>query len=190
MWFEPSGHFLQGVKQCPSPNFDLRPNNEQPSLIVVHGISLPPNQFGTNAVEQLFTNQLNPNEDPYFAKIAELRVSAHFFIERGGEVTQFVSPQHRAWHAGVSSYQGRTRCNDFAIGIELEGTDETPYTAIQYQSLAELILALQQQYPKLSPKAIVGHSDISPGRKTDPGPYFMWETIWRLLGINKPLMQS
>ncbi|WP_321276357.1 1,6-anhydro-N-acetylmuramyl-L-alanine amidase AmpD [Thiomicrorhabdus indica] len=183
MWFDESGDYLQGVEVCLSPNCDDRPDGVQPNLIVVHGISLPPNQFGGGYVHQLFLNQLDPDEDPYFKKIEGLRVSAHFFVQRGGEVTQFVSPKKRAWHAGISSYQGQERCNDFSIGIELEGTDDTPYTAIQYQQLAQIILALQKSYPNIPKAAVVGHSDIAPGRKTDPGRYFNWPALWRLINL-------
>lgn len=183
MWFDQKGEYLQGALWMPSPNFDARPQGMTPELIVVHGISLPPNQFGGNEVVQLFTNQLDANADPYFEKIKGLEVSAHFFIKRGGEIVQFVKPQDRAWHAGVSNYQGRERCNDFAIGIELEGTDFTPYTAEQYKELAQLIKALWQVFPQMPKNAVVGHSDISPGRKTDPGEYFMWPTLWRLLEV-------
>ncbi len=181
MWFDESGDYLQGAEVCLSPNCDDRPEGVHPSLIVVHGISLPPNQFGGGYVHQLFLNQLNSDEEPYFKRIEGLKVSAHFFIQRGGEVTQFVSPKKRAWHAGVSSYKGRERCNDFSIGIELEGTDATPYTATQYEHLSKLIRALQDIYPTIPKDAIVGHSDISPGRKTDPGNYFVWPALWRLI---------
>lgn len=181
MWFDESGDYLQGAEVCLSPNCDDRPKDVQPSLIVVHGISLPPNQFGGGYVHQLFLNQLNSDEEPYFKRIEGLKVSAHFFIQRGGEVTQFVSPKKRAWHAGVSSYKGRERCNDFSIGIELEGTDATPYTATQYEHLAKLIRAIQETYPTIPKDAIVGHSDIAPGRKTDPGYYFVWPALWRLI---------
>lgn len=181
MWFDEKGEILQGAQFCPSPNFDARPAGESPSLIVIHGISLPPNQFGGDYIKQLFTNQLDPQEDPYFEKIKGLQVSAHFLILRDGEVIQFVKPQERAWHAGLSNYQGRERCNDFSIGIELEGTDKTPYTAIQYQHLAALVKALWDIFPAMPHNAIVGHSDISPGRKTDPGEYFVWPALWRML---------
>lgn len=181
MWFDANGEFLQGARFVSSPNFDARPEAVEPELIVVHGISLPPNQFGGDEVEQLFTNTLDPKQDPYFAKIQGLQVSTHFYIRRGGEVIQFVKPQDRAWHAGLSEYNGKTRCNDFSIGIELEGTDNTPYTAIQYQHLALIIKALWALYPKMPKDAVTGHCDISPGRKTDPGGYFVWQTLWRLL---------
>jgi AmpD protein len=147
-------------------------------LIVVHAISLPPGEFGGPGVEQLFTNTLNPAEHPYFATIADLRVSAHFFIRRGGEVIQFVDPDKRAWHAGLSNWGGRERCNDFSIGIELEGCDTLPFEAVQYERLAALIQELCERFPI---EAVVGHSDIAPGRKTDPGPCFDWAYLRALL---------
>jgi len=164
-----------------SPNHDLRPNAELPSLVVVHGISLPPNQFGGDGITQLFTNTLNPQEHPYYESIQNLKVSAHVLIRRDGQVVQYVPFHKRAWHAGLSEFDGRTRCNDFSIGIELEGTDNTNYTAAQYDALSKLIKALWQAYPTLKDKNVVGHSDIAPGRKTDPGDYFMWAALNRLL---------
>ncbi len=172
-------HFIE------SPNSDLRPEGETPQLIVVHGISLPPNQFGGPGVTQLFTNQLDPEEHPYYETIKGLRVSAHAFIRRSGELIQFVPFHHRAWHAGLSEFRGRQRCNDFSIGIELEGTDETCYTAIQYKVLSELIKGLWRAYPSLAARDVVGHSDIAPGRKTDPGKYFLWSSLQRLLDIKQ-----
>ncbi len=141
------------------------------SLIVIHAISLPPDQFGGQGVEQLFTNTLDPTEHPYYAEIAHLRVSAHFFIQRDGALTQFVSTEDRAWHAGVSCWRERERCNDFSIGIELEGCDTLPFEAVQYDRLAELVRAIEARYPI---EDVVGHCDIAPGRKTDPGPFFDW----------------
>lgn len=164
-----------------SPNFDDRPNQELPGLIVVHGISLPPNQFGGEGINQLFTNQLDPNEDPYYETIQHLKVSAHALIRRDGRIVQYVPFHKRAWHAGVSEYAGRKSCNDFSIGIELEGTDKTPYTARQYKSLSILIKALWKAYPSIKKENVVGHSDIAPGRKTDPGEFFMWTSLNRLL---------
>ncbi|WP_341643624.1 1,6-anhydro-N-acetylmuramyl-L-alanine amidase AmpD [Thauera sp. SDU_THAU2] len=155
----------------PSPNFDERPEGASIRLIVVHAISLPPEQFGGPGVAQLFTNTLDPNEHPYYASIHHLRVSAHYFIRRDGEVVRFVEPDLRAWHAGVSSWNGRERCNDFSIGIELEGCDTLPFEDIQYRRLAGLIGDLKQRYPI---ETVVGHADIAPGRKTDPGPFFDW----------------
>jgi len=164
-----------------SPNHDLRPNTELPSLVVVHGISLPPNQFGGDGITQLFTNTLNPQEHPYYESIQNLKVSAHVLIRRDGQVIQYVPFHKRAWHAGISEFEGRERCNDFSIGIELEGTDTTNYTASQYDALSKVIKALWQAYPTLKDKNVVGHCDIAPGRKTDPGIYFMWAALNRLL---------
>lgn len=161
-----------------SPNFDARPMESTLtagiSLIVIHNISLPPGQYGGNGIIELFTNQLNPAEHPYYAEIYTRKVSSHFLIRRNGELIQFVSCLDRAWHAGVSHWQGRERCNDFSVGIELEGSDFEVFEAVQYQILNQLLAALQEAYPI---KAIVGHSDIAPGRKTDPGPYFDWDAI-------------
>lgn len=174
---DPSSHCFQGVRYVPSPNQDSRPDEKDISLVVIHGISLPPGQFGGKGVEQLFTNQLDKAEDLYYADIAHLKVSSHLFIQRSGALIQFVPFNCRAWHAGVSCFEGRERCNDFSIGIELEGTDTTPYTASQYQTLKQVIDGLYAAYPSLSKRPIVGHSDIAPLRKTDPGPYFLWQVI-------------
>src|SRR5574338_1288514 len=161
----PDGWFAC-ARHLPSPNSDERPDGEVPSLIVVHAISLPPDQFGGPGVEQLFTNTLDPDEHPYYATICHLRVSAHFFIRRDGELIQFVSTDARAWHAGVSSWDGRERCNDFSIGIELQGCDRLPFAPEQYRRLARLLEILQANYPI---RAVVGQADIAAGRKTDPG---------------------
>lgn len=176
----PKAGRLEEAKWIASPNFEPRPPGLVPELIVVHGISLPPDEFGGMGVEQLFTNQLNPLEDSYYQGIDGLKVSSHLFIRRGGEVVQFVDFNQRAWHAGVSCFEGRENCNDFSIGIELEGADHIAYTASQYEALAQVILALQQAYPSLNKAAVVGHSDIAPGRKTDPGPLFNWAALKRL----------
>ena len=160
-----------------SPNRDSRPDAGDITLVVVHGISLPPGEFGGDAIEKLFTNRIDPSAHPYFATIAHLRVSAHFLIRRDGELVQFVGCNERAWHAGASSWRGRERCNDFSIGIEMEGTDETPYAAIQYTRLARLAKALARRYPISD---VVGHSDVAPGRKTDPGPAFDRHRLARL----------
>lgn len=157
--------------QIPSPNCDDRPDDTPISMIVVHGISLPPGEFGGDAIERLFTNRLDPRSHPYFATIASLRVSAHFLIRRDGALVQFVPCGRRAWHAGESAWRGRTRCNDFSIGIELEGEDSVRYTAAQYAMLARLTRALRRRYAIAD---IVRHSDIAPGRKTDPGATFDW----------------
>jgi len=166
-----------------SPNCDDRPAGVEPALIVVHGISLPPGQFGNGWVERFFSNDLPADADPYFATICDLEVSAHILIGRDGALTQFVPFGKRAWHAGRSAYCGRTACNDFSVGIELEGTDDVPYTAAQYRSLASLIAALRRAYPSLATAEVVGHSDIAPGRKTDPGAAFEWPELHRMLAI-------
>jgi AmpD protein len=163
--------WLAAARRAPSPNFDARPDGGAIDLLVVHNISLPPDDFSTDAIERFFTNTLDANAHPYFATISTLRVSAHFLIRRNGTLIQFVSCNDRAWHAGVSSYQGRERCNDFSIGVELEGSDTQPFDAAQYQTLADLTRALTAIYPI---QAVVGHSAIAPGRKTDPGPCFDW----------------
>ncbi|MGY4490665.1 1,6-anhydro-N-acetylmuramyl-L-alanine amidase AmpD [Pseudomonas sp. TE3610] len=165
--------WCQGAQHCPSPNFNQRPEGEI-SLLVIHNISLPPGQFKTGRVQQFFQNQLDTGAHPFFETIAELRVSAHFLIERDGELTQFVSCLERAWHAGVSCFEGRETCNDFSIGIELEGTDFEPFTDAQYRALTTLTRQLLAQYPGITPSRICGHSDIAPVRKTDPGPHFDW----------------
>jgi AmpD protein len=171
---DPDSGLLHGVRYLASPNCDERPEGEAPTLLVIHGISLPPGEYGGPWIDALFTNTLDPRAHPYFAEIHELRVSSHLLIRRDGELVQYVPLQRRAWHAGLSSYCGRERCNDFSIGIELEGTDEEPYEAVQYQRLAELSTALLAAYPSLSTDRIVGHCDIAPGRKSDPGPHFNW----------------
>lgn len=161
--------YLDAAEQIPSPNYDAR--ESEIDLLVIHNISLPPDEFGGMGVQQLFTNTLNRDEHPYYRTIPEGRVSSHFYIRRDGHLVQFVSALKRAWHAGLSVWQGRSRCNDFAIGIELEGSDNQPFTDEQYEALHELTLALRAAYPI---KGIAGHSHIAPGRKTDPGPYFDW----------------
>jgi AmpD protein len=165
---------MRGAKQVASPNYDSRPPGMDAELIVVHGISLPPGEFGGPWIERLFTNALPLDVHPYFAEVGELRVSSHLLVARDGALTQFVRFTDRAWHAGQSSYQGRPACNDFSIGIELEGQDDIAYSAEQYDVLAEAVAALCDAYPRLSADRLVGHSDISPGRKTDPGPAFDW----------------
>lgn len=180
MQLDPVTGWCAGVQHCPSPNFNARPQGEV-SLLVIHNISLPPGQFGTGKVQQLFQNCLPSDEHPYFAGIAGLRVSAHFLIERDGRVVQFVGCGERAWHAGVSCYEGREGCNDFSLGIELEGTDEQPFSDAQYASLVELTRQLLRAYPELNSQRICGHSDIAPGRKTDPGPFFDWDRLRQAL---------
>lgn len=179
--------WLVSARRCPSPNYNERPAGTEISLLVVHNISLPPDQYGTGHIEAFFRNQLNPAEHPYFKQIADLRVSSHLLIARDGELVQFVPLDGRAWHAGASEFQGRRECNDFSIGIELEGSDQVPYTPAQYQRLAAVTGLLLSRYPALTPERIVGHSDIAPGRKTDPGPAFDWPHFHSLLGVNRPL---
>jgi len=174
---------LAGVRQVLSPHRDSRPADARPELIVLHGISLPPGEFGGRWIDRLFCGDLPPEAHPYFATCVGRRVSAHLLVCRGGAVTQYVPFQERAWHAGVSSYQGRTACNDFSIGIELEGTDELAYTEAQYLTAAALIAALCGSYGTLSRERVVGHSDIAPGRKTDPGPAFDWQRLRRELAL-------
>lgn len=161
-----------------SPNFDERPDPQDISMVVIHNISLPPKQYGGQGIVQLFTNQLNPSEHPYYTEIHQLRVSSHFLIRRDGDIVQFVSCLNRAWHAGVSHWQGRERCNDFSIGIELEGCDEEAFTQPQYDQLYLLMQTIQHTY---AIQDVVGHSDIAPGRKTDPGPYFDWAQLQDLV---------
>jgi N-acetyl-anhydromuramoyl-L-alanine amidase len=172
---------LVAVRQVLSPHFDARPAGVEPSLIVVHGISMPPGQFGGPWIDQLFTGNLSPQQHVDFAAVAALRVSAHVLIRRDGQAIQYVPFQLRAWHAGRSAFEGREACNDFSIGVELEGTDEMAYAEPQYEALAGLIRALIQAYPTLSAQRIAGHSDIAPGRKSDPGPAFDWARLRRLI---------
>ena len=175
-----SGRF-PGVRWCPSPNFGPRPDGSSISLLVVHNISLPPEQFGGPHIENFFCNCLDTAAHPYFETIAELKVSAHALIRRDGSVIQFVSCLDRAWHAGRSSFQGKEECNDYSIGIELEGADDVPYTDDQYRALARLALLAMTAWPEITPGRIAGHSDIAPGRKTDPGPAFEWSRFRALL---------
>jgi AmpD protein len=178
---DPSTGLLSDTRYLASPNADERPTGLVPDLIVVHGISLPPGEFGGPWIDQLFTNCLDSAVHPYFARICELKVSAHVLIRRDGELVQYVPFHRRAWHAGVSTFCGRTRCNDFSIGIELEGADDVAYDARQYARLAATVEALITAYPSLSRERIAGHSDIAPGRKTDPGPAFDWGRLRKLL---------
>jgi len=178
---DPHTGMLSGARQVASPNFDARPEGVLPDLIVVHGISLPPGEFGGPWIERLFTNTLPWDEHPYFKQIEGLKASSHVLVRRDGELVQYVSFNQRAWHAGVSNYRGRERCNDFSIGIELEGADSAAYEPVQYRKLAEVVNALCDAYPTLSRERIVGHSDIAPGRKTDPGIAFDWPRLNALL---------
>jgi AmpD protein len=173
---------LTTARYVPSPNRDPRPPGATPDLVVVHGISLPPGDYGGDWIERLFTNRLPPEAHPYFATIAALRVSTHLLIRRDGELVQFVPFHERAWHAGASLWRHRVACNDFSIGIELEGDDDSPYEHPQYRALAATVVALRRAYATLAPDAfggsrLAGHSDIAPGRKTDPGPYFDWTRL-------------
>lgn len=164
----------QAVQRIKSPNFDARPADAGVSLVVIHAISLPPQQFGGDGIFQLFTNTLNPDEHPFYRGIHSLRVASHFLVRRGGEIVQFVSCNDRAWHAGISCWQGRERCNDFSIGIELEGSDFCAFEDVQYQALKMLMQAINEAYPNCD---VAGHSEIAPGRKTDPGPFFEWSRL-------------
>lgn len=165
---------ITDIKFVNSEHCDERTNENDVSLLVIHNISLPPNQFGGDYVERFFTGRLSANEDPYFESIYEMRVSAHLFIKRNGQIVQFVPFNKRAWHAGVSSFQGKSKCNDFSIGIEMEGADHIPYTDKQYDSLLAVSHLIMHTYPKIHLGSIVGHQDIAPGRKTDPGVSFDW----------------
>lgn len=176
-----SGGWWRRARKVPSPNYDDRPEGCRPELIVLHNISLPPQDFSSDAVERFFTNRLSPDEHPYFASIAYLRVSAHFFVRRDGEVLQFVDCDKRAWHAGVSQWCGRPQCNDFSIGIEVEGSDYQNFEPAQYESVLQLVCQLCERY---AVAGIVGHEHIAPGRKTDPGPYWNWS--WLRSNLNLP----
>jgi AmpD protein len=169
--------WLQSVEVFRSPNFDSRPDNTQIKLVVVHGISLPPGEYGGGHIQQFFCNNLEPQLHPYFESICSMTVSAHCLVERDGNIIQFVSFVDRAWHAGVSEWRGEPACNNFSVGIELEGCDDQSYTDAQYSSLAKLIAVLRSKYPEIDADAITGHSDIAPARKTDPGPAFEWGTL-------------
>ena len=168
-------HLLEGARHVPSPNNSEREDPEEISLLVIHNISLPPGKFGNGFVDKLFCNELDPTLDPYFEDIAELKVSAHLLIERDGKIRQYVAFNRKAWHAGESSFEGRENCNEFSIGIELEGTDDTSFEEEQYQSLIEVTRLLMLEYPNINKGRIVGHNILAPARKTDPGPYFDWK---------------
>ncbi len=173
--------WLRSAEIVASPNFNERPEGTEIRLIVVHGISLPPGQYGGAHIRQFFCNRLDENLHPYFAEICHLQVSAHCLVERDGHVVQFVSFLNRAWHAGESSWCGESGCNDFSVGIELEGTDDNGYTEEQYRALAGLVSSLRKRYPGILADCIAGHSDIAPGRKTDPGPSFDWNKLKQLV---------
>ena len=176
-----SKHIAINAKYIETSHCAERPEPSQISLLVIHNISLPPNQFGGDYVQDLFTGQLDPDAHPYFREIYQLRVSAHCFIRRNGSIMQFVPFNKSAWHAGVSSYQGQQKCNDYSIGIELEGADNIPYTNEQYLALSELAKNIMLQYPGVGLGQIVGHQDIAPGRKTDPGSAFDWSRFRQML---------
>lgn len=184
---------LSNARLCLSPNCDERPDESDISLIVIHNISLPPKQFGGPGIDQLFTNRLDENEHPFYKEIIDLRVSSHLLIRRDGEVVQYVPFHKRAWHAGESQFLGRSVCNDFSIGIEMEGTDFEPFTEIQYEVLIASLKLLIKTYPGLSAKAITGHQHIAAGRKTDPGPFFDWHRLQQVFrqalpaGVNAPV---
>lgn len=177
---ESSGWF-NGVQQIQSPNFDSRPDGSNVELVVIHAISLPPGEFGGGDIDRLFKNCLDPTKHSYFEAIHELKVSAHLLIERTGILKQFVSTRNRAWHSGDSTFAGRNACNDFSVGIELEGCDDVPFSSEQYAVLTDVLAELCVNYPGVSLAGIVGHCDIAPGRKTDPGPLFDWPMMRTLL---------
>ena len=176
-----TNHLLNKAHYIASPNYNHRPDEQDIRLIVIHCISLPAGQFGTPYIQQLFCNQLQPQHHPSFESIVQLQVSAHLVINRQGHINQYVPFNQRAWHAGISCYQGKTGCNDYSIGIELEGTETTPYTDQQYQQLSQIIKTLIKTYPKLSKQQITGHSNIAPQRKTDPGESFDWQRLLKLI---------
>ena len=181
---DPEQSIITSAKYIYSPNYDLRPNNTEIDLLVIHGISLPPGNFSKKSeqyITDLFTNKLNPNTHPYFKDIFQLKVSCHCLIRRNGKLLQYVPFKYRAWHAGKSYFNGKTDCNDFSIGIELEGTDDLPYTTKQYHILTNLIYAICRNYPKITLNNIVGHSHIAPDRKTDPGNHFNWKKLHKML---------
>jgi len=175
--------WLYGVRHVPSPNYSERPPNTTISLLVIHNISLPPGQYGSDHIERFFCNQLDHSAHPFYAEIEGMKVSAHGLIRRDGELVQFVPLLCRAWHAGVSCFDGQEACNDFSIGIELEGTDDEPYTEAQYQSLTRLTRNLMALFPAITAERIVGHEHIAPGRKTDPGPGFDWNAYLEGLSL-------
>jgi AmpD protein len=177
--------WVPAARRVPSPNFDERPAGMPVDLVVLHNISLPPGQFGSGDIEAFFQNRLDPDRHPFFAEIHQVQVSAHFLVRRDGELVQFVPCGKRAWHAGLSDFFGRGRCNDFSVGIEIEGADDQPFTAAQYATTATLVKALRATLPV---QAIAGHSDIAPGRKTDPGPHFDWDRFARLADVPENLL--
>ena len=181
-----SKDLLENARQCQSPNCDDRPNDCEPDLIVIHNISLPPNEYGGKGIDQLFTNCLDKDEHPYYEDIYQLRVSSHLLIRRDGEIVQYVPSNKRAWHAGISEYQGRDTCNNFSIGIEMEGSDFEAFSEEQYRALEETLDALLKHYPSLTAESITGHEHIAPGRKTDPGPFFEWQRLSKIFSVKLP----
>lgn len=181
MEFNISKHWLQGAESCPSPNCSNRDDEQDIDLLVIHNISLPPGEFETGCIADFFSNKLDHTAHPFFSEIENLKVSSHLLISRAGKVTQFVPFNEKAWHAGESQFQDRINCNDFSIGIELEGTDYEAFTDIQYEVLSVVSKLLMSSYPRIDLTRIVGHSDIAPGRKTDPGPFFDWNRYRDLL---------
>ena len=175
MQIDAGSGLIRGASYVPSPNCDTRPDGTTIDILVMHSISLPPGKFGGRGIEQLFCNNLNPDEHPYYREIQNLKVSTHVLIRRNGQLVQFVPLHLRAWHAGLSYCEGRSRINDCSIGVELEGADDLPFEDIQYESLTRFTRALRQMYPAITPERIYGHCDIAPGRKTDPGPTFDWK---------------
>ena len=175
MQIDSTSGLIQGASYVASPNCDARPEGAPIDILVIHSISLPPGRFGGRGIEQLFCNTLNPDDHPYYREIQNLKVSSHVLIRRNGQLVQFVPLHQRAWHAGLSYCEGRSRINDFSIGIELEGADDLPFEEAQYESLTKLTRVLRQAYPAITPERIYGHCDIAPGRKTDPGPTFDWK---------------
>ncbi|SFC16309.1 AmpD protein [Marinospirillum celere] len=169
-------HWLQEAETCPSPHYNTRPDPEDISLLVIHNIALPPKTYGGGWIEKFFQGQLPPTEHPYFESLAGVRVSAHLLIERTGRLIQFVAFNQRAWHAGQSYFQGRENCNDFSIGIEMEGSDDQPYTQVQYQQLIKVTRSLMHVYPGITQERICSHASLAHGRKTDPGPAFDWQS--------------
>jgi len=183
---DPGSQWIENIRRVISPNCDRRPDSAEISLIVIHGISLPPGQYGGDYIDRLFTNTLDPDAHPYFREIENLRVSAHVLIARNGDMTQYVPFGMRAWHAGESMFDGCPECNDYSIGIELEGTDNEPYEEAQYRKLGALVRVLMENWPSLHRERIAGHCDIAPGRKTDPGPAFDRERFFRELEQGGP----
>jgi AmpD protein len=186
---DPGTGLIHPATQCASPNQDDRPDDAGPGMVIIHGISLPPGEFGGPYIEALFTNSLDPEEHPYFREIESLRVSSHLLIRREGEIVQFVPFNCRAWHAGESFFRGHDCCNDFSIGIELEGTDDVAYTDVQYEVLSRVLREIMTAYPAITPFRIAGHCDVSPGRKSDPGPAFDWLRLYDGIGNLDRAMQ-